>query len=140
MGGRGSKSSIGGATLTKKQERKLEDNAQHNDAKASGLRLGAKYYEYTDANGKVHKGETGANSVGGTYRSSYSEEVAKYSKKKTSELEKEKSELRSRSNDAYQKFARSAASKSSSQVADFADADHKIKIINQILRRRKRGK
>lgn len=91
-------------------------------------------------NGKIHKGETGANSVSGTYRSSYDEEVAKYSKKRTSELEKEKTELRNRSNDAYQKFARSAASKSSSQVADFADADHKIKIINQILRRRKRGK
>lgn len=138
MGGRGSSSGIGGPLLTKKQERKIEDNAQHNDAKISGLRLGAKYYEYTDVNGKSHKGETGANSIGGTYRSSYSEEVAKYSKKKTSELEKEKSELKNKSNDAYQKFARIAASKSSSQVAHFADADHKIKIINQILRRRKK--
>lgn len=40
MGGRGSSSGIGGPLLTKKQERKIEDNAQHNDAKISGLRLG----------------------------------------------------------------------------------------------------
>ena len=137
MGGRGSSSLLGGQHLAEKQEKRLEDNAQHNDAKMSGRRLGAKYYEYTDANGKVQKGETGANTSGGTYKTSYSEEVARHSKKKTAVLEKERNELKNRSNDEYQKFARSAASRSASQVAGFADAEHKIKVIDQILRRKK---
>lgn len=134
MGGRGSTSGI---TLSAKQERKLEDAAQQSDAKFEGWRLGAKNYEYTDSTGKVKKGETGRN-TGGTYKAQFSEQTAAYAKMSTSALEKEKDALKAHSNDQYQRFARSAASKSASQVASFSDADAKIKMINQVLRRRKK--
>lgn len=131
LGGRGGSS---GMTALKK-----EDNAQHSDAKRNGLRLGARFYEYTDSNGKVHKGETG-NKQGGTYRASYSKEVADYAKKSTPSLQKERNALKDKSNNAYQIFTRSAASKSGSQASTFADADHKIRMIDQVLRRRRNKK
>lgn len=136
MGGRGSASGI---TLSAKQERKLEDLAQANDAKFEGWRLGAKNYEYTDSDGKIKKGETGRR-TGGTYRAQFSEQVASYAKMSTPSLEKELKTLKARSDDQYMRFTRSAASKSASQVAGFLDADSKIKLINQVLRRRKRQK
>lgn len=136
MGGRGSASGI---TLSAKQERKLEDGAQLSDAKFEGWRLGAKNYEYTDSVGKKHTGETGRN-TGGTYKAQFSEQKAAYAKMSTSALEKERDSLKVRSDDQYQRFSRSAASKSASQVASFADADAKIRMINQVLRRRKKKK
>ena len=134
MGGRGGSSGI---TLSAKQERKLEDAAQLNDAKFEGWRLGAKNYEYTDSTGKIKKGETGRN-TGGTYKAQYNEKIASYAKMSTSALEKERDSLKARSDDQYQRFARSAASKSASQVSSFTDADTKIRMINQVLRRRKK--
>lgn len=134
MGGRGAS----GISLAKKQEEAMEDRLQANDAKVSAKYAGAKYYEYIDRNGKVHTGESEARGAsGGTYRASYSREVAQYAKRTTPELQKEMADLKNRSTDQYQKFTRSAASKSASQVANFSDADHKIKVITQILRRRK---
>lgn len=138
MGGRGSTS--GGIALNERQFRRLEDTAQHNDAIQNGLRARARYYEYTDSAGKIHKGETGANTSGGIYRAAYSEQVAAYSKMATSELEKERARLKAVSNDQYQRFARSAASRSSSQVSAFTSADAQAKMIEQILRRRRRNK
>lgn len=135
MGGRGA--SGGGAAISESQYRRIEDAAQRNDAIQNGLRARARYYEYTDSNGKVHKGETGANTPGGTYRASYSDQVAAYSKMSSSELEKERIRLKAVSNDQYQKFTRSAASKSATQVSSFANADARIRMIEQILRRRK---
>lgn len=137
MGGRGG---TGGVALSSKQLRKLENAAQHNDARQNGLRARARYYEYTDSTGKVHKGETGANTPGGTYRASFSETVFRYSAMSTKELERELARFKGISDDNYQKFARSAASKSASQVAAFSSADTNIKAIGQILRRRKRQK
>ncbi len=131
------KGSSGFAKISAKQERKLEDAAQQNDAKFEGWRLGAKNYEYTDSEGKIKKGETGRN-TGGTYKAQFSEQTAAYAKMSTSALEKERDSLKARSDDQYQRFARSAASKSASQVASFADADAKIRMINQVLRRRKK--
>lgn len=133
MGGRGSSSGI---ALSAAQERKLEDTAQFNDAKHYGFTRGAKHVEYTDSNGKIRKADTGR-PTGGTYRTSYSEDVANYAKMSTAELESKRSEYQKISDENYQKFARSAASKSASQVAGFASADSKIKMINQVLRRRK---
>lgn len=75
FGGRGSAS---GLALTEKQAKKIEDSAQMKDTMLNGARLGAKFYEYTDSNGKKHSGETGAGTQGGTYRSEYSDEVARY--------------------------------------------------------------
>lgn len=134
MGGRGGAS---GLALSAKQEKKLEDAAQKNDAKFEGWRLGAKNYEYTDSAGKKHTGETGRN-TGGTYKTQFSEQVASYAKMSTSALEKERDSLKARSDDQYQRFSRSAASKSASQVFSFVDADTKIRMINQVLRRRKK--
>lgn len=134
MGGRGA-----GISLTKKQEEAMEDRLQANDAKVSAKYAGARYYEYTDRNGRVHTGESEARGAsGGTYRATYSREVADYARKTTPQLQKEMADLKNRSTDQYQKFTRSAASKSASQVASFSDADHKIKVITQILRRRKK--
>lgn len=139
MGGRGSGSGgMSDVRLSESQARKLEDRAQLNDTKASGYRLGTRFFEYTDSNGKTYKGETGNNRPGGTYRATYNQQVADYAKKSTSSLQKERTTLKSQSNDAYQKFTRVAASRSGSQVASFADADHKIKMIDQVLRRRKK--
>lgn len=137
MGGRGGSS---GLTVSPAQERKLEDTAQKSDAKYAGLRLGAKYYEYTDRSGKITKGETGSTRQGGgTYKASYSDQVAAYAKMSTSDLQKERKSLYNYSTDNYQKFSRSAASKSASQVEAFAGADAKIRAIDQVLRRRKRS-
>ena len=113
MGGRGSAS---GLTLSRNQEKKLEDAAQLSDAKFNGWSSRAKYYEYTDSKGKKHTGETGANTQGGTYRAQFSEQVATYAKMSTSALEKERDSLKSRSDDQYQKFTRSAASRSASHL------------------------
>ena len=63
FGGRGSAS---GLALTEKQAKKIEDSAQMKDTMLNGASLGAKFYEYTDSNGKKHSGETGAGSQGGT--------------------------------------------------------------------------
>lgn len=116
-----------------------EDREQRNYAKTEGFRKGAKYYEYTDMSGRVFQGETGNEKArGGTYRASYSTIVSDYSKKSTSELNVEKERLKAISDENYQKFARSAASKSASQVSAFADADARISAINQVLKRRKR--
>lgn len=101
------------------------------------MRRGAKYYEYTGIDGKVTKGETGAPS-GGTYRTKYSDTVSEYSRKSTKELEQERKILQGQVYDAYQRFTRSAASRSASLVASFSSADAKISAIDQILRRRKR--
>lgn len=49
FGGRGSTS---GLALTEKQAKKIEDSAQMKDTMLNGARLGAKFYEYTDSNGK----------------------------------------------------------------------------------------
>lgn len=137
MGVRGK---TGGVALPSKQQLKLEDVAQRIDARQNGLRARARYYEYTDSTGKVHKGKTGANTPGGTYRASFSETVSRYSAMSTKELERERARFKGISDDNYQKFARSAASKSASQVAAFSSADTNIKAIDQILRRRKRQK
>lgn len=137
MGGRGG---AGGTALTERQYYRLENAAQKNDAIQNGLRARARYYEYTDISGKVHKGETGANVPGGTYRAAYSEQVASYSRMSTSALETERARLKAISDDAYQKFTRAAASKSGAQVNLFGNADTQIKLINQVLRRRRRNK
>lgn len=138
MGGRGGSSGMGGGiSLNASQQKKLEDTAQFNDAKFYAYTRGAKKVEYTDSNGKVRKAETGR-ANGGTYRTSYSEEVANYSKMSTSELISKRSEYQKTSDENYQKFAHSAASKSKSQVTAFASADNQIKMINQVLRRRKK--
>lgn len=131
MGGRGGSSGLSISA------QKLEDFAQQSDAKYEGFRLGAKRYEYTDSTGKVHQGETGKDR-GGTYRTSYNEQVASYAKMSTSALEKEKETLRNYSNDQYQRFSRAAASRSASLASGFSDADTKIRMINQVLRRRKK--
>lgn len=133
MGGRGSAS---GLSISSKR---AEDIAQANDAKENGRRLGAKYYEYTDSTGKKITGDTGRG-AGGTYRASYDEEVARYARMSTNALEKELNALKNKSTENYQLFARSAASRSASQVSAFADADAKIRRINQVLRRRKRNR
>lgn len=138
MGGRGGSSGMNGTRISESQARKLEDKAQFNDTRVSGYRLGARFFEYTDSNGKVLKGETGNNKPGGIYRASYNQQVADYAKKSTTSLRKERAALKEQSNDAYQKFTRAAASRSGSQAASFADADHKIKMIDQVLRRRKK--
>lgn len=143
MGGRGSSSGIraressSGVTLNDKNARKLEDTAQFNEAKHYAYTRGAKKVEYTDSSGKIRKAETGRPN-GGTYRISYSEEVANYAKMSTTELESKRSEYQKTSDENYQKFAHSAASKSKSQVIAFASADSQIKMINQVLRRRKK--
>ena len=134
MGGRGSSSGI---TLSSAQERKLEDTAQFNDAKHYGFIRGAKHVEYTDSNGKIRKVDTGR-STGGTYRTSYSEDVANYAKMSTSKLNAELSKQRAISDENYQKFAYSVASRSASQASNFASADSKIRMIKQVLRRRKK--
>lgn len=54
----------------------------------------------------------------------------------TTELKKQQSI----SDENYMKFARSAASKSSSQVESFAKADEEIRAIKQVIRRKKKGK
>lgn len=136
MGGRGGSSGI--VSLSPKQERKLEDVAQKNDAKFAGWRNRAKFYEYTDSEGKVHRGETGANTQGGTYRAKYSEQVADYAKMSTSFLEKEKERLKAVSDNHYQKSTRVAASRTGTHMESFADADTKLRMINQVLRRRKK--
>lgn len=137
FGGRGS---VSGISLTEKQRRKIEDGAQMKDTQINGRAAGARYYEYTDSNGKKHSGETGAGTSGGTYRAQYSDEVAQYAKRNTQSLEDELKQLKAKSNDQYQRFARSASSRSASQVQGFADADRRIKMINQVLRRRKSKK
>ncbi len=109
-----------------------------NDAKFDGWRNRAKFYEYTDSEGKVHRGETGANTQGGTYRAKYSEQVADYAKMSTSFLEKEKERLKAVSDNHYQTSTRVAASRTGAHMAGFADADTKIRMINQVLRRRKK--
>lgn len=111
-----------------------EDKAQELDAKDNAARAGARYYEYTDRNGEVHRGETGR-SNGGVYRTAYSEQVAEYAQMPQQELEEELKRLESISTENYQRFSRSAASKSASQVAAFADADTKARQIKQVLRR-----
>lgn len=131
-GGRGAGFGSGGSAWKRK-----EDAAQQSDAKFNGWRTGAKYFEYTDRTGKVHRGETGRNG-GGTYKAQYNKQVASYAKMSTSALEKERDRLKALSDENYQKFSRSAASKSASQVSLFSDADTKIKMINQVLRRRKK--
>lgn len=137
MGGRGGS---GGIALTSRQQHRIEDSMQKNDAIQNGLRARAKYYEYTDSSGKIHKGETGANTLGGVYRAQYSEGVAAYSRESTASLEKERAKLKAISDENYQKFTGSAASKSGSLVSAFANADVKIRMIDQILRRRRRNK
>lgn len=87
--------------------------------------------------GKTHRRD-GANTQGGTYKAQFSEQVAAYAKMSTPALEKERDALKARSDDQYQRFARSAASRSASQVAGFLEADAKLKMVNQVLRRRKR--
>lgn len=129
-----------GVTVSENQYRRLEDVAQKNDAIQNGLRARARYYEYIDSSGKTHKGETGANAPGGTYKAKYSEMVAAYSRESTADLEKERSKLKSISDTNYQKFTSAAASRSGSLVSSFASADEKIRMIDQILRRRKRKK
>lgn len=136
MGGRGASS---GVTLTNKQSQKLEDAAQRQDAIYAGRRLNARSYEYTDSKGKKHTGLTGANVPGGVYKAEYSQKVAEYAKLKTSELQELLKRKKAISDDNYQKFARSAASKSASQVSGFASSDSEIRMINQVLKRRKRN-
>ena len=95
MGGRGGssgRSGSGGIALSAAQERKLEDTAQFNDAKHYGFTRGAKHIEYTDSNGKIRKVDTGR-PTGGTYRTSYSEDVANYAKMSTQSLNAELSKL-----------------------------------------------
>jgi hypothetical protein len=133
MGGRGGKSGI---ALSVAQERKLEDAAQFKSAKRYGYVAGAKRVEYTDSTGKIRKADTGR-ATGGTYRTSYSEEVAKYAKMSTKKLNEELSKQRAISDNNYQQFARSAASRSASQVSNFASADKKIRMIKQVLARKK---
>lgn len=140
MGGRGASFGGGGGnskiSLSQAQERKLEDNAQFQDAKHFGYTRGAKTVEYTDRNGKTRKAETGRTN-GGVYRAQFSEQTANYSKMSTSELQQELKRQKEISDTSYQKFTRKAASKSGSLVSDFSSADVKIKQIQQILRRRK---
>jgi hypothetical protein len=134
MGGRGSSSGI---ALSPAQERKLEDTAQFNDAKRYGWARGARYVEYTDSNGKVKKAETGRGS-GGTYRTSYNEDVANYAKMSTKTLNAELSKQRAAANDNYQRFAYGAASRIASNVTKFSEAGTKAKMIEQVLRRRRK--
>lgn len=134
MGGRGG---ISGIALSAAQERKLEDTAQFNDAKHRGWSFGAKYVEYTDRNGKIRKADTGR-PTGGTYRTSYNEEVANYAKMSTQSLNAELSKQRDISDKNYYAFTRTAASRNAAQVANFASADRKIKMIEQVLRRRRK--
>lgn len=117
--------------------RRVEDAAQRNDAKFEGWRRGAKYYEYTDSNGKITTGETGRN-TGGTYKVKFNEDIEKYAKMPTHELEKQRDAFKANSNNQYQMFARSAASRSASQVASFVRSDRQIAMINQVLRRREK--
>lgn len=131
MGGRGANSGISGNRFNSR-----EDKEQMNDAKLNGLRQRAKYYEYTDKNGKVHKGETGNLAGGGTYRAKYSEQVSVYAKMATEKLKSERKALKDISDENYQKFTRAAASRSGSMVEKFGEADKKIKMIDQVLRRR----
>lgn len=135
MSGRGSAVSV--SSLTENQYRRIEDAAQLNDTIQNGLRAGTKYYEYTDAEGKIHKGETGAKTAGGIYRKEYSAQVASYSRMTTAQLEKEAERLQEISTANYQMFAVSAASRSASQVKAFSNADKRLNMIRQILRRRK---
>lgn len=134
MGGRGSRSGI---SLNVSQEKKIEDAAQFNDAKVYGYTRGAAHVEYTDINGKIKKADTGR-SNGGTYRASYNAKVADYAKMSTTRLNAELSKQQAIVNDSYQKFTRSAASKSSSQVSAFSSADAEVRMIKQVLRRRKK--
>lgn len=132
MGGRGAS----GNRAVVKASGKTENLAQLNDAKREGYRLGAKYYEYTDNQGNIQKGETGRDS-GGTYKAQYSEQVANYAKMSTKALEAERTRLKGISDENYQKFTRSAASRSGTMVSSFTNADNQIKMINQVLRRRR---
>ena len=133
----GKRSSV--ASLTPQQERKIEDNAQFDDAKKYGLIRGAKYVEYTDANGNVRKAQTG-NSTGGTYKASFSDDVANYAKQSTPDLESTLKALKAKSDENYQKFTRASASRSGSLINITANADTQIRMIQQVLRRRKKVK
>ena len=115
-----------------------EDAEQELDARSFGYKAGAKYYEYTDSKGQIHRGETGRGQ-GGVYRTAYSERISEYARMQTSTLREELKRLQGISTENYQLFARSAASKSSSQVAAFADADARIREIKQVLRRTSRN-
>lgn len=138
-GNRGGKRAVGGASLTPQQERKIEDDAQFDDAKKYGLIRGAKYVEYTDVNGNVRKAQTG-NSTGGTYKASFSDDIANYAKQSTSDLESALKVLKSKSDENYQKFTRASASRSGSLINITANADTQIRMIQQVLRRRKKVK
>ena len=126
---------VNGVKLTPQQEKQIEDDAQFNDAKRYALIRGAKYVEYTDANGKVRKDVTG-NKTGGTYRTSYSDDVANYAKMSTNELQSELKDLQDVSTSNYMKFTRAAASRSGSLLSTTANADTQIRMIKQVLRRR----
>lgn len=116
--------------------RSEEDSLQFNEAVFFARTRGAGAVEYTDSKGKVRKQTI--RQEGGIYKVKYNPEVEKYSKMSVDKLENELKKQQAISDKNYMLFTRSAASKSSSQVDAFTDADIKIKAIKQALRRKKK--
>lgn len=111
------------------------DNLQFKEALFYAKTRGAGAVEYTDSKGKIRAERF--KQGGGTYRTSYNPEVEKFSKLPLSKLESELKNQQAISDHNYMLFATSAASRSSSQVKAFTDADIKIKAIKQAIRRKK---
>lgn len=143
MGGRGSSSGAaargGGGGFGGK-----ESENQFSDAKHYAQTRGATAVRYTDKNGNEHEAvlkngrwsDEKINQSGGIYTTKYSDDVARYARMKPEQLRAELKTQQAISNAAYQTSTRVAASKTGSQVSKFAEADAKIKMIKQVLRRK----
>lgn len=131
--GRGSSKAGGG-----RNERQKENQLQFEEAIHFGRTRGAGSVEYTDSEGNVHKEKI--KDEGGVYKASFNPKIEQYNKMTEAELTTELKKQQSISDENYMKFARSAASKSGSQVKSFAKADEEIRAIKQVIRRKKKGK
>ena len=129
---------MGSRGQSSKKRYASEDRRQREDAQREGARRGAKFYEYTDRNGKKTTGETGnERAQGGTYRASFNEDVARYARMSPEELERERDRLKNESDTANWGITRAAASRTGSAVDQAAAADTQIARINQVLRRQR---
>jgi len=112
------------------------DSLQLQEAIFYAKTRGAGSVEYTDSKGNVIKQKV--KDSGGVYRTSFNPKVEAYAKMGEQQLNAELKKQQAISDDNYMKFARSAASKSASQVQAFTNADIELKAIKQALRRLKK--
>lgn len=111
-----------------------EDKAQLEDLRREAIKKGAGSYEYTTKSGEVIKGTTGRK--GGTIKRQYDEEIEKLLQMSRADLEKEAEKLKAQSDEAYQRFTGSAASRSGSQVGIFSNADSRLAKVKRVLARK----